>query len=253
MSEKTIRLNKVAREFNLGLHTIVEFLNHNGVAVESSPNSKITEEAYAILAKEFGNEQTIKDKAEAKKTALKKQEAKTIEEERSEKELIIKSIDAPIFSPEKPKLEGPKVVKKINLDAPKPKKTKEVKEDLKTISLVENTPKEAKKTQKEIEIIAQPIDKISVKVVDKITLEQPKAKKKKTESPKIKENTSQTEAAVGSPIEEPKVETPEEKPFRQEDAEFLSIQVDKLSGPIIKDKIDLTQFKPSDLDSRPGK
>ena len=47
----TIRLNKVTRDLNVGITTVVEFLQKKGYAIEASPNAKITEEQYAELVK----------------------------------------------------------------------------------------------------------------------------------------------------------------------------------------------------------
>ena len=49
----TIRLNKVTRDLNVGITTVVEFLQKKGYTIEASPNAKITEEQYAVLVKEF--------------------------------------------------------------------------------------------------------------------------------------------------------------------------------------------------------
>jgi len=46
---KATRLSKAAREFNVGIQTIVEFLHKKGVVVSSDPNTKITPEAYALI------------------------------------------------------------------------------------------------------------------------------------------------------------------------------------------------------------
>ena len=40
----TIRLNKVTRDLNVGIATVVEFLQKKGYAIEANPNTKITEE-----------------------------------------------------------------------------------------------------------------------------------------------------------------------------------------------------------------
>ena len=40
-TDKAIRLSKVAREFNQGLHTVVEFLTAKGFSVEQNTNDKI--------------------------------------------------------------------------------------------------------------------------------------------------------------------------------------------------------------------
>ena len=52
----SIRLNKVARDLNVGIQTAVEFLQKKGFTVEANPNTKITDEQYALLVKEFSKD-----------------------------------------------------------------------------------------------------------------------------------------------------------------------------------------------------
>jgi translation initiation factor IF-2 len=107
---KILRLSKVAKEFNIGTNTIIEFLSKKGFSVENNPNSKIPSEAYDLLFKEFQSEKTLKEatqkvglnllkresvsidgvktaEEDAKKAAAQKQEA-------DEKELFIKDMKA---------------------------------------------------------------------------------------------------------------------------------------------------------------
>ena len=58
-----VRLNKVAREFNVGLSTIVEFLHNKGIKISSDPNAKLTDEDYALVAKEFSADSEVKKAA----------------------------------------------------------------------------------------------------------------------------------------------------------------------------------------------
>ncbi|NDV64279.1 translation initiation factor IF-2 [Bacteroides sp. 224] len=60
----TIRLNKVTRDLNVGISTVVEFLQKKGHTIEASPNTKITEEQYAILVKEFSKDKNLKMESE---------------------------------------------------------------------------------------------------------------------------------------------------------------------------------------------
>ena len=53
-NEKKIRLIRVAKEFNVGLNTITDFLHRKGIEIDSSPNTPIDADTYAILEKEFG-------------------------------------------------------------------------------------------------------------------------------------------------------------------------------------------------------
>ena len=54
MSERKIRLSQVMKEFNVGLTTVVEFLQKRGVEIDSAPNALVLPEVYAILEKEYG-------------------------------------------------------------------------------------------------------------------------------------------------------------------------------------------------------
>ena len=56
----TIRLNKVTRDLNVGIATVVEFLQKKGHAIEANPNTKITEEQYALLVKEFSKDKNLR-------------------------------------------------------------------------------------------------------------------------------------------------------------------------------------------------
>ncbi len=55
-----VRLSKVAREFNVGLATIVEYLHSKGVNISSDPNTKLSDEDYALVAKEFSKDSEVK-------------------------------------------------------------------------------------------------------------------------------------------------------------------------------------------------
>ena len=60
MAGKGIRLSKIAREFNVGISTIVEFLNKKGYEVDSNPNTKVTEEILEILTEEYSSDISVK-------------------------------------------------------------------------------------------------------------------------------------------------------------------------------------------------
>ena len=60
----TIRLNKVTRDLNVGITTVVEFLQKKGYAIETNPNTKITDEQYDLLVKEFSTDKDLKLKTE---------------------------------------------------------------------------------------------------------------------------------------------------------------------------------------------
>ena len=66
MSEEsnfTIRLSKAAKEFNVGMGTILDFLAKKGFQVDSSPNTKLSSEMYELLVKEYQGEREVKNEA----------------------------------------------------------------------------------------------------------------------------------------------------------------------------------------------
>jgi translation initiation factor IF-2 len=67
--QKAIRLSKAAREFNVGIQTIIEFLHKKGFDINNDPNGKIPPEAYSLIVKEYSGDLSVKKDAE--KLALK--------------------------------------------------------------------------------------------------------------------------------------------------------------------------------------
>jgi len=94
---ESIRISKVIKEFNIGVNTLVDFLNKKGFDIESNPNAKIDSSQYEMVAKEFGKEQMIKE--QSRKVAIKFKEITEQERHSSrdedpvdhEKELLIKT------------------------------------------------------------------------------------------------------------------------------------------------------------------
>ena len=59
-----IRLNKLTRQFNVGLQTLVDFLNGKGANVEMNPNAKVSDEYIPDLEKAFGGDAKAKEDSE---------------------------------------------------------------------------------------------------------------------------------------------------------------------------------------------
>jgi len=64
VTSKTTRLSKIAREFNVGLTTIVEFLHKKGFNIAVDPNAKVPEECYDILQREYNSDISVKRESE---------------------------------------------------------------------------------------------------------------------------------------------------------------------------------------------
>ena len=186
-----IRLGQASRKLNVGHNTILEFLAKKGFTVENNPNAKLTPEQFVMLSKEYASSASEKLEASSLSIGVKHTENVTIgsdaeahrkkieEEERimiknlGSKEIKFKEDPKPEkVEYEKPKLEGIKVVGKIDL----------VKEKKKTETAPVAEPKEKKEEpvvdkQPEQELIKAKADRLQgLKVVDRIEL--PAEKKK---------------------------------------------------------------------------
>jgi len=79
MSEvKGTRLSKIARELNVGISTIVEYLHKKGVKIDSNPNEKISPEHCDLLMKEFSTDLNVKKESEKLQLKNKREKLETI-------------------------------------------------------------------------------------------------------------------------------------------------------------------------------
>ena len=109
--DMAIKLIKACKELNIGMSTAVEFCKKQGKEIATDPNTRIDDDLYLLLAKEFNKDMALKLEAERQA------------QERQERE-VPKSVA--IDEPKKPEhipteVAKPKVVGKIDLDADKKK------------------------------------------------------------------------------------------------------------------------------------
>ena len=137
----TIRLNKVTRDLNVGITTVVEFLQKKGYTIAANPNTKITDEQYDLLVKEFSTDKDLKLKTER---FIQERQSK----ERNKASVAIDGYDKE--AQEKPKTE--EVVKAVVPEDVRPKFKSGVKIDLDKLNrnhTVEKEKEVKKKKEKE--------------------------------------------------------------------------------------------------------
>ena len=192
MAGKAKRLNKVAKEFNISISTIVEFLESKGHEIDSSPNTKIEGEILAVLEEEFAEDKEALQKSEGALVDREKRESLSIKdlkkEEEKAKETEAKPATETVRADSKVEVA---VVGKIDLESidPKTAKKEEKKEEEKE-EVVEEVKEEEKPAEEEakdepVETIKAGSDKLSgPKVVGKIDL--PVEKEKPADADKKK-------------------------------------------------------------------
>ena len=214
----SIRLNKVTKEFNIGLQTAVEFLQKKGFNdIEANPNFKITEEQYAQLQSEFSSDKGLRNEA----TQLIQQHIGQSKKERKEapKAKPIEEVQI-----ETPKMAGPKILGHIDLSGGQTPKTE----------------KETPEKPKEQPVVTE---EKKVEAAPKKAKEEPKPTPvKQKEEPAAKEEEPATKK------EEPKETEPENKPTE----EVFRLTSTATAAPTltIKGKIDLDSLNQS---TRPKK
>jgi len=245
-----IRLNKVLRELNISLDRAVDFLETKNVEIEKRPTTKITSEVYNLLAGEF---QTDANKKVASKEVgeakLKEKEALRVQREQEIEEKFQKAEAAKKVFKAKTKLEGPKKVGKIDLDAQKKPTPKAGEEKPAEVKPAEDKPVEEVKVEapKQEKVLAETPKAPEVKVAMQAK-EATKTKSTIAAKPATTTKLDQVQKESVTPVAStPKTVAakPEagidEAPLVDQKVETTNYQ--KLSGPRSTGQtIDLTQF-----------
>jgi translation initiation factor IF-2 len=225
MSEGTIiiRLSKAAREFNIGVSTVVDFLLKKGFTIEKDPNSKLSQEMYTLLMKEFATEKHVKE--EAKKIGLHftQHETITIDDKRQITKDKDKDPDEPLY------------IKNAALEY----NTKLFDTQKKAAEPVNQAPREEKDTEdKKVEEI--PIPEIPQPVVEPVKAEPPAVVIPPTVEIPVETEKKKTVKTTKKPAEEefPEVVQPVEEEVKSE-PEPEKIPEQKAPGVTIVGKLDL--------------
>ncbi|SMG20397.1 translation initiation factor IF-2 [Marivirga sericea] len=261
--EKMMRLSLAARKLNVGLSTITDFLGKKGYEVDSKPNSKISEEQFGMLAKEFAS--SAQEKEEASSLSIGKKHNSNVvvdsdsDDNDDEEKVLIKNAGEgkekstpseqkpteqasakkeetkdDVYKSESPKLSGPKVLGKIDLDDKKKgkaeepaKATEEPKKEKEQPVAEKKAPEEAPKGK---------VEEKEEKKEEKPKLEEKKAEEKKEEEAPKGKVEEKEEKKEEKKEEQPKAETSKEEAPKE----------DKKAEDKPTEKLPLTQEKPTE-------
>ncbi len=260
--DKGIRLGQASRKLNVGHNTILDFLAKKGIKIENNPNAKLTADQFAMLAKEYASSASEKLEASGLTIGGKHGETPTVKTEPEvhrkkvdeEESMLIKNLGSKDIVKhkeeakpdkveiEKPKLEGFKVLGKLDLEKKKTKEPEpEIKSEVKVT--VEVKPSEPEKVvEPELELIKAKAGKLQgLKVVDKIDL--PVASSDPTKSaaaqhqkrprkriPNFNDNKGPRPAGGGGPKGKPAPRVQKVEPTDKEIQDQIRATLAKLSG-----------------------
>jgi translation initiation factor IF-2 len=245
-NQPTYRLSKVAKEFNLSLSTIVDFLSAKGHKIKPDPNGKIGEAEYKLLLKEYQGDKSAKEEAaqvgqiiREKKETIALDNTKLVTQKKKEDtddSIIIKDLSATdkVLEGIKKK-ERERIEELTTKKEPVVEKQKEPEEVVVTpevtatvgpkvlgkmdLSTLNQKTKPDKKTKKEKD------DEAKAKEEEKTSAKKKTAKSKKEEEEVKEEPTKEVPKEI--------VETPKEKEREEPKEDFLATKFQKLEGPKI--------------------
>jgi translation initiation factor IF-2 len=266
MSEtKAQKLIAVAKEFNVGNATIVDFLNKKGFDIANSPMAKLSAEMYELCELEYGQDRAVKQRSEsiqirpesaASAKAAKAEPAPKPEEPKVDTEDLLKKLDLPRLdsttSTKAKSVTAKKAVKEEEAEEPKPTKAKVETAKEAEAPIAEVVPPTAVEEKK---IGPTVLGKIDLAEIASKSARPKKAAKAAPEAPKVEKTPAKKKAepvkeVAPKPAEEvvkPKVEKAPPPPVEIDNL----VERKVLDGPKVVGSLDLTKLK--DNSAVPGR
>ncbi|MCF8371319.1 MAG: translation initiation factor IF-2 [Bacteroidales bacterium] len=252
---KGTRLNRIARDLNVGIVTIVEFLHKKGLDIDADPNSKVPAEYYDLLVKEYSSDSEIKKESEKlmRSIRMRKQtltlESQEAEEEYEEEEVEETPVEEPkkapiAAAPQKETITKKPVVEKV--EQPEPK-AEESKKTIQTPAIVEEKPASTEETKETVkaQVVEESmhVEKVDALIAKKKSKPSTKETVKEdsapddTKKPKTVDETISSEAISGAIIKEEEKPIQVVKPAEEAISETV-IQEIKVPDPVEKEKVE---------------
>lgn len=279
---KATRLSKAAREFNVGISTIVEFLGKKGHDIDSNPNSKLDPDLYDLLEEEYNLDLNVKKESEKltlknlreRQESLSLEDVKETAEQEEGEELIITDLTgtADAAAPVAEKKEAPaKEEAVVEEEKPaalekkkaKPKKSKDVEEKEAEPELAEGGPRvvgkidldsmnqktrpsrKSKAKSKEEDKKEEELKETESKVEEKVEEELPETKTEAGDQ-EVSETATEEVKAEEAEVSKEEIAEAEEQSSEEEskdESNLIPTRVEKLTGPTVVGKIELPKKK----------
>ena len=214
-----IKISKVARDLNIGLPTVIEFLQSKGISVKMNPNSQIDEAAHKMLLQAYGADKDVKKESE--KLSSERQKEKTKPAAPASAENVTPVTTVPRHT----------IVGKIDLDA---------RGNVVRKPVVKQEPVAEQKTEKPAELEKEKEAKTQNKAEQEV--------KKEVPAPKVEEKImAETKP---EPELKPEVKAPQKPVMAQNHAPeakpvaIPAAQAKEQSKPVVEPRIEKTEQKP---------
>ncbi len=250
---KPLRLSKIARDFGVGVNTVLDFLHKKGIAADDGPNTKIEFDVFQILQKEYSGDIKVKEASEkielnamrAKKESIYADDEFSVQPDQAKKEQPAAKKEE-FVDTKVEKLQGPNVVGKIDLNKKPEKKQEQAPAKSQPVASASPKTEQPKPKQPEPELIRTKVEPVKdVKILGKIELDQlnsktrPAKKSKEEKAKERKEREAQTRKMQQAQQQQGKKDDNRQRV----EPEFINTKVEKLQGPNVVGKIDLNERK----------
>jgi translation initiation factor IF-2 len=205
MAGKPIRLGKAAGELNVGVPTLIEFLQSKGIKIDTNPNTRLEQEHFEMLCQEFAADQNLKEQS---KSAARRERRESVS-------IKDKPEETPAIETEEEDDEA------INIE--------QIKQQVFTEAPKEVEPVKPEPIEESNDIKVQVVGKIDLSSINQKT--RPDKKKPEPIQPEVKVEEEKIEEKAPEKVAEPEIET-------------IRFERQVLSGPTVLGKIELPVEKP---------
>ena len=205
MAGKPIRLGKAAGELNVGVPTLIEFLQSKGIKIDTNPNTRLEQEHFEMLCQEFAADQNLKEQS---KSAARRERRESVS-------IKDKPEETPAIETEEEDDEA------INIE--------QIKQQVFTEAPKEVVPVKPEPIEESNDIKVQVVGKIDLSSINQKT--RPDKKKPEPIQPEVKVEEEKIEEKAPEKVAEPEIET-------------IRFERQVLSGPTVLGKIELPVEKP---------
>jgi translation initiation factor IF-2 len=207
MAGKPIRLGKAAGELNVGIQTLIDFLQSKGIKIDTNPNTRLESEHFDLLCQEFAADQNLKEQS---KSAARRERRESISlKDKPEESTTVEADD-----------EDDDVA--INIE--------EIKQQVYTDAPKEATPVKTESSDDSNDIKVQVVGKIDLSSINQ----------------KTRPDKKKPEPVVPAEVKKEEVKEEPKTPEKQSEPEIETIRFERqvLSGPTVLGKIELPVEKP---------
>jgi len=205
MAGKPIRLGKAAGELNVGIQTLIDFLQSKGIKIDTNPNTRLEPEHFDLLCQEFAADQNLKEQS---KSAARRERRESISlKDKPEETSTVETEEEDDVT--------------INIE--------EIKHQVFTETPKEETPKTPESSSESTDIKVQVVGKIDLSSINQKT--RPDKKKPEPVQPEVIKEEVKVEEKAPEKEAEPEIET-------------IRFERQVLSGPTVLGKIELPVEKP---------